>query len=237
MLSTLISGVLFALLILQTPTMVSALPTRTTTTAITSARLETRHASDSNRNNDNSHDNDNVNDNNLVPPDNTTTSKFISPLHQSFTSSAGAFTVHAVLPQFDKRDNSGGQKHDSSNMPKEILGIVIAALTLLVGIIPLFRYPRFRRWVSSISPTLKKASGIKLLNPVPPTSENPSDIPVPIPHSVYIYNEYSNTHLARTCSGTLCRQDGIGGEDSRIQPVEESLALKRPRRVLTCPLP
>ena len=75
MLSALVSGVLFALLISQPLTMVSALPTRTTTTAITSARLETRHASDSNRNNnDNSHGNVNVNVNNLVPPDNTTTS-------------------------------------------------------------------------------------------------------------------------------------------------------------------
>ena len=59
--------------------------------------------------------------------------------------------------QFGKRDNSEDQKHDSNVMsPGEILAAIIAALTLLVATIPLFRCPRFRHWVSSsISPLVK----------------------------------------------------------------------------------
>ncbi|PWW79852.1 hypothetical protein C7212DRAFT_305531 [Tuber magnatum] len=69
MFSTSISSVPFALLItiLQTLTAVSALPASTTTTASTSAQLETRQASDSNRNsNDNGVNDNDVDDNNTA---------------------------------------------------------------------------------------------------------------------------------------------------------------------------
>jgi len=74
MFSTSISGVLFALLIVQTCITVSALPTSGTTTTITSAQFETRQASNLNRNN-----NDNNRDNgyNAVLANNTTTSKWV----------------------------------------------------------------------------------------------------------------------------------------------------------------
>ena len=59
-----------------------------------------------------------------------------------------------MLYQSDKRDNSENQEHGSNEMSfGETLAIVIAALTLLVAIISLFRCSRFHRWVSSsISP-------------------------------------------------------------------------------------
>ena len=67
------------------------------------------------------------------------------------------FAFGAVLSQFDKRDSSGGEEHEGNDMSLgEILAIVIAALTLLVAMIPLFRCPRFHRWVSSsISPLVE----------------------------------------------------------------------------------
>ena len=67
------------------------------------------------------------------------------------------FAIQAMLSQFDKRDGSENRRRDSNNMSLgEILAIVIAALTLLVAMVPLFRCSRFRRWVSSsISPFFK----------------------------------------------------------------------------------
>jgi len=70
-------------------------------------------------------------------------------------SPTGEFSIQATLSQFTKRDNSDDQKHDSDNISSgEILSIVIAALTLLVGIIALLR-SQFRRWVSSISSAIR----------------------------------------------------------------------------------
>lgn len=62
-----------------------------------------------------------------------------------------------MLSKFAERDNSEIQEHGSNTMsPGEILAIVIAALTLLVAMIPLLRCPRFHRWpLSSISPFVK----------------------------------------------------------------------------------
>jgi len=62
-----------------------------------------------------------------------------------------------MLPQFDKRDNSENKGHNSNGMSLGgILAIVIAALTLLATMIPLFTCSRFCRYVSSsISPFFK----------------------------------------------------------------------------------
>jgi len=56
-----------------------------------------------------------------------------------------------MLSQSNKRGNPENQDHGSNGMsPGEILAIVIAALTLLVAMIPLFQCSRFHRWVSSL---------------------------------------------------------------------------------------
>ena len=65
--------------------------------------------------------------------------------------SSREFALRAMLSQFDKRGNSENQDHGSNKMsPGDILAIVIAALTLLVAMIPLFRCSRFHFWVSSL---------------------------------------------------------------------------------------
>ena len=77
------------------------------------------------------------------------------PPYQAVASPTGEFSTQATLSQFTKRDNSDDQKHDNDDMsPGEILSIVIATLTLLVGIIALLR-SRFRRWISSISSAIR----------------------------------------------------------------------------------
>lgn len=83
--------------------------------------------------------------------------RFVPPWYQAVTSSTREYTTQAVWFQFGKRDNSEDKKHDSKVMsPGEILAAILAALTLLVATIPLFRCPRFRHWVSSfISPVVK----------------------------------------------------------------------------------
>ena len=67
------------------------------------------------------------------------------------------FAIHTTLSQLNRRGNSENQEHNSNDLPLgEILAIVIAALTLLVATIPLFRCSRFHCWVSSsISPFAK----------------------------------------------------------------------------------
>ena len=62
-----------------------------------------------------------------------------------------------MLPQFDERDHLENRAQDNCNMSAgEILAVVIAALTLLVATIPLFRCSRFRRWVSSSTSSFVK---------------------------------------------------------------------------------
>ena len=71
-------------------------------------------------------------------------------------------------PQFDESCNSGNREHGSSGMsPGEISGVVIAALTLLVAMTPLFRWLRFRRWMSSsISPFVEVYPPLPLPKPI-----------------------------------------------------------------------
>ncbi|PUU77743.1 hypothetical protein B9Z19DRAFT_1127914 [Tuber borchii] len=156
------------------------------------------------------------------------------------------FAVRAMLSQFGKRDSSGGEEHEGNGMSSgEILAIVIAALTLLMAMIPLFRCSRFRRWVSSsISPFVKKVLGIilpKFAWRAVTTTESSSAAPAPhilIPHPVLIYNDYPNTHLLGTCSNTFrYSQNGATGEDERERQAEESPVPRRPERAVTYPLP
>ncbi|KAG0635186.1 hypothetical protein HOY80DRAFT_982957 [Tuber brumale] len=69
------------------------------------------------------------------------------------------FLVRAPLSLLNKRDYVQSQGRDDSDVksPVAMVGVVVAALTLLAALIPLFRCPRFRRWVSSLSiPSLVK---------------------------------------------------------------------------------
>ena len=83
--------------------------------------------------------------------------RFQPPPCRTVAYSTREFCIQAMSSRFDKRDNSENQKQDSNDMSLgEILATVIASLTLLVGIISLFRCSRFRHWVSSsISPAVK----------------------------------------------------------------------------------
>ncbi|PUU76671.1 hypothetical protein B9Z19DRAFT_1129371 [Tuber borchii] len=78
------------------------------------------------------------------------------------------FAIHAMLSQFDKRDRPENQQQDRNGMPPgAILAIVIAALTLLVAMIPLFQCPRFHHWVSSSIPPISRACSPLLTLPEP----------------------------------------------------------------------
>ena len=72
-------------------------------------------------------------------------------------SSTREFAIQERFPKFDKRDtleNKKDGRNDTS--PEGVLAIVIAALTLLVPMIPVFRSSRFGRWVSSSIPLFIK---------------------------------------------------------------------------------
>ncbi|PUU76683.1 hypothetical protein B9Z19DRAFT_1129383 [Tuber borchii] len=155
------------------------------------------------------------------------------------------FVIRAMLPQFDKQDSSESQGHNSNGMSLgEILAIVIAALTLVVAMIPLFRCSQFRHYVpSTVSHFFRKTLRITLPDPVPiavTTTEDSSATPapeIPIPRSIFIYNHYSNAHLVGTCSNAfLHSQNGTVGEDGRVLQVGESLPPRRPERAVTYPL-
>ncbi|PUU76684.1 hypothetical protein B9Z19DRAFT_1129384 [Tuber borchii] len=150
-----------------------------------------------------------------------------------------------MLSQSDKRGNPENQGYGSNGMsPGERLAIVIAALTLLVAMIPLFKCPRFHRWMSLISPFFEKVLGIALPNPASTavtTPEDPSTIPapeIPLPRRVFIYNDYSNAHTIGTSSNTfLYSENGVTAEDDRMPQVDGSLVPKRPERAVTYPFP
>ena len=109
--------------------------------------------------------------------------RFEPPPYQSVLSSTREFAIHGVLSPFDERDNSENPERGINDMsPGEIFAIVIAALTLLVGIIPLLRWSRFHDWVSSISPTVKV---------YPPFLTLPKPIHTHIPNSVILHRKLS----------------------------------------------
>ncbi|PUU76672.1 hypothetical protein B9Z19DRAFT_1194551 [Tuber borchii] len=151
-----------------------------------------------------------------------------------------------MLPQFDKRDNSENQEHNSNSMSLgEILATVIAALTLLVATIPLLRCSRFRRYVySSISPFVKKILRIPPPDPMPIATTIAEDSSatlapeIPVPRPVFICNHHPNAHLVGTCSTTFpYNRNGIAGEDGRVLQVKEPQAPRRPERTVTYPFP
>ncbi|CUS13944.1 unnamed protein product [Tuber aestivum] len=116
------------------------------------------------------------------------------------------FPIKGLLSQFNKREYTQNQGEDDSDVksPVALVGLLIAALTLLVATIPILRCPRFRRWVSSSIPSsAKRALGVTLPNSPPGaviSGEDSSAIPateIPIPPSpALIYNNFSNTYSA-----------------------------------------
>ena len=99
-----------------------------------------------------------------------------------------------MLSQFDRRDNSENKEHNRNGMSLgEMLAIIIASLTLLVAMIPLFRCPRFRRCVSSsISPFFKVYSPLLVF---------PKPICIYILNLVILHRKFSVL-----LPQTLCRQ-------------------------------
>ncbi|KAG0136218.1 hypothetical protein HOY82DRAFT_599437 [Tuber indicum] len=146
-----------------------------------------------------------------------------------------------TLSQFEKRDSAEdkGMDNNDGESPVAILGLVVASLTLLVGVMSLGS-PRFRRWVFGLLPSqfVKKFLGITPPNHLPTTVTTTEDvcaIPVagiPVPGPVIIYNNYSNTQLACSHPNTFpYGPSGINGEGSRTPQVEESLGPRRPEPV------
>ncbi|KAG0632815.1 hypothetical protein HOY80DRAFT_1141862 [Tuber brumale] len=155
------------------------------------------------------------------------------------SSSTQKFATKTMLSLFYKRDTSGDQKHDNDGIsPGEILAIVIAALTLLVAIIPLYRCSRFRRWVCSwsILPFVKKTPSVALPGPVTAAVRGAEDLsaaPVPemplLPDRVLIYISYFNPQFVDARSNTFpYGQNGIIGEDGGAPRVDGSLWPGRP---------
>ncbi|KAG0136219.1 hypothetical protein HOY82DRAFT_599439 [Tuber indicum] len=148
--------------------------------------------------------------------------------------------VRTPLSPFEKRDCTGvkGVNDSQGESPVAILGLVVAALTLLVGIVSL-RNSRFRRWVSYVltSYFVKGVLGITPPNPSPTaitTTEGLHAIPptgISMPSPVLIYNDFSNTRPA--CRHSNAFPSGhigiIGG--GRAPQAEESLGPRRPKPV------
>ncbi|RPA98128.1 hypothetical protein L873DRAFT_1790475 [Choiromyces venosus 120613-1] len=149
-------------------------------------------------------------------------------------------------PYFAKRDNLGSNEQETSGThPGEIVAIIIAALTLLVAMAPLFRSSRLRRWGSSFlaSSFVKKAFSTIRPNSAPTTiaaMEDLSTTPVadiPRPGPVFIYNDYSNASFAGTRSNTSPHGlNNIPGEDGGVPRAVESLEPRRPEPAVTWPL-
>ncbi|KAG0134151.1 hypothetical protein HOY82DRAFT_603002 [Tuber indicum] len=156
------------------------------------------------------------------------------------------FPTETPLPQFNKRNHTQNQGGDDSGVKSPVgeIGLVIAALTLLVAMIPVFRCQRFRNWVSSfsISPFVKKDLGIALPSPLSTTVaavEDLSDVPLaedPMHGRVTTYNDYPNTHIVGIRSNTSpCSHNVIAREYGRAQQVGEPLEQRRAEPAITWP--
>ncbi|RPA98130.1 hypothetical protein L873DRAFT_1054430 [Choiromyces venosus 120613-1] len=150
------------------------------------------------------------------------------------------------LSLFNKRDDLKNTKEQDINdtPPGEKLAIVIAALTLLVAMIPFFRCTRFRHWVSSfsVSSYVKKAFGITPA-PASPTITTTRDFsPIPVaeilrPELVSIHNHHTNARSIRILSNTfLYSRDRIPMDHDRATRAEEAVGPRRPKPVLTWPI-
>ncbi|CUS11360.1 unnamed protein product [Tuber aestivum] len=147
------------------------------------------------------------------------------------------FYTETLLYQVEKRDYAGekGIPDSDEESPVALLGLVVAALTLLVGIVSL-RSSRFRCWLSHLLPSqlVTKTSGITLLKPAPAgvATVDLHAIPfwgIPIPAPVFIYSDCSNAHPADKHSNIFPQGHGcIIGEGGRVPQGEE---LPEPRRL------
>ncbi|KAG0134149.1 hypothetical protein HOY82DRAFT_537718 [Tuber indicum] len=155
-------------------------------------------------------------------------------------------TIKVLLPQLNKRDHTPNQEGDDSDAksPVVVIGLIIAALTLLAAMIPLFRCQRFRIWASSFSiPSfVKKALGIALPRAPPTTTtavDGLSDIPLtenPMQDCVITYNNYYNIHIVDIRSNTFpCSHSVITREDGRVPQGWESLGRRSPEQAVTWP--
>ncbi|KAG0639505.1 hypothetical protein HOY80DRAFT_81948 [Tuber brumale] len=148
--------------------------------------------------------------------------------------------IGTLLLQVEKRDYAGDKRVDygGGEGPVAIVGLVVAALTLLVAIASL-RSSRFRRWLSDLLPSRfvkKNAAGITPTNLAPTvittTEEELRSIRaagIPTPRSVVICNHCSNVHPACRHTNTSSRgYTGITREDGRVSQTEESLGVRRP---------
>ncbi|KAG0134150.1 hypothetical protein HOY82DRAFT_537719 [Tuber indicum] len=156
------------------------------------------------------------------------------------------FPIETLLSQFNKRDPTQNQGEDHSDAvgPAVMVGLVIAALTLLAAVIHLLRCTRFHRWLSSFTVLsfAKKSLGIITHPNPPPTAtaaeEDPSTIPVaeiPTPGPILrmLCDGYSNAHFNSAHSNTSpYRQNIIAREDGRAPQVEEPLGLRSPEPVV-----
>ncbi|KAG0639498.1 hypothetical protein HOY80DRAFT_1136708 [Tuber brumale] len=173
--------------------------------------------------------------------------------------------IEALLSQVEKRDFAGDKGVDDNNSegPVAIVGLVVAALTLLVAIVSL-RSPRFRLWASRLSTSklvkvylpppallgqvlhissesynpVQKTPGITPPNPAPTitTREDLNTIPAAgtMPRPVFICNHRSHVHPACGRSNIPPRgHNGNTGEDGRPSQAQESLVPKRPGPVVT----
>ncbi|KAG0635190.1 hypothetical protein HOY80DRAFT_1047807 [Tuber brumale] len=159
------------------------------------------------------------------------------------------FTIKTLLFQFNKRDhmqNQGGDDSDAKS-PVVVGGLVVASLTLLVAMVPLFRSQRFHGWLSSFSiPSLVKFHnpGQKFLRvitlPNPPSTataakDGMSAIPAaetPTPATAPIHNDCSNTPPTSNHSNTSLHCNNVIAEDGSVRQVEESTGPRRPEPVV-----
>ncbi|PUU74468.1 hypothetical protein B9Z19DRAFT_441577 [Tuber borchii] len=149
-----------------------------------------------------------------------------------------------LLSQFNKREqteNKGGDNGDDRS-PAVIVGLVIAALTLLLAIMS-YRHSRLSHLVSSSSPSLFlkacQPSSLSLLILIYSQSGNPPQqaprtpppkrsTPIPLADPTgggqvifYIYHGFSNAQFAGAHSATFSDpNNSISGGDMRVHVLE-----------------
>lgn len=152
--------------------------------------------------------------------------------------------IETLLSQFDKREQTENKGGDDSGdrSPAVIVGLVIAALTLLLAILS-YRYSRLSYLVSSSSPSpfLKACLPFPLLlliliysqsgnppqqAPRTPPPERPTSIPLADPTGggqviFHIYHGFSNAQFAGTHSATFSDpNNSLSRGDMRIHVLE-----------------
>ncbi|CUS11355.1 unnamed protein product [Tuber aestivum] len=139
----------------------------------------------------------------------------------------------------------GGASGGDSESPLAIVGIVVACLTLFVGIWSL-RNQRFRRWTSRLLTwgPIRKAPGTTSPDPAPTPAtikEDSSAIKIaetPKPASVLIFTVIADAYPASTHSGVPpYSPTDIIGEDSGAPQAEEFLEPKKPEPAATGSFP